>query len=406
MSDLVPVWFLILAGLLPQISEAIYSPALPTVVLEMGTTATMMQYTLSIFLLGFGVGVLFWGRLSDYLGRKPALLGGMLVFAAGSLGCFLCTDVYQLLLFRFFQAFGGAVGSVIGQSICRDAFEGAARGRVFALISAALALSPALGPLIGGLTVEYVGWRMIFMFFVAGGLLTVILGFLYLKETHPASKRQGPKPQIIEVFLRMSSDPKVIVFGGLVGGINGIGFAYYGEGPFYLMGMLGLSPSLYGLSFFAIALGFLMGSFYSKFWHQKSIPYARIIQRGLLLMLVGASLFAGAAIFGLISLKNPLVSAAATIACMFITVLGMGMVVANCLAFALDQYQACVGTASSLFGAYYYVVVSLVTFLLGTLRVNKFWVMPSYFLGIVALMLVAYRWWLGWESRAQKQPVQ
>ena len=392
---LVPIWFLVVAGLLPQISEAIYSPALPTVALELHTTATMMQYTLSIFLLGFGTGVLFWGRLSDYWGRRPAMLWGMFVFAVGSLGCYFAADIYTLLMCRFFQAFGGAVGSVIGQAICRDAFEGAARGRVFASVSAALAISPALGPIIGGLTVEHVGWRMIFMLFVLGGILTILLGIKYLPETHLAVKRQGPKPPIFQVMLRMFSDPKVLVFGVLVGGVNGIGFAYYGEGPFYLITLLGLSPSLYGVSFVAIAAAFLIGSLYSKSCHKKHIPYQRIIQWGLTLIVLAGGLFTACVFSGVISVERPGMSAIVSVGCMFISTLGMGLTVANTLAFALDKYQDCVGTASSLFGAYYYIIVSIITFILGTIRQNNLWLMPTYFCCIGVVLLVAYRWWFG-----------
>ncbi len=393
MSLIVPIWYLVLAGILPQISEAIYSPALPSVALDLHTTATMMQYTLSIFLLGFGAGVLFWGRLSDFIGRKPALLWGMILFAIASLVCYLATNIETLLLCRFFQAFGGATGSVIGQAICRDAFDGAMKGRVFASISAAMSLSPALGPIIGGLTVDYVGWRVIFLFFVVGGLATSLLGLKHLPETHGEQSRMAPKPKVSAILHRMIKDPKVLVFGGLVGGLNGIGFAYYGEGPFYLITLLGLSPTLYGMSFIAIAMGFLIGNLSSKFFHHKGIAYQKMISWGLTLVLGAGFLFSVFALSGLISPHHITMSAFITVSCMFISAIGTGMTTANTLAFALDRYQDCVGTASSLFGAYYYTLVSLITFILGSIRQNNVWLMPCFFWFIGLILFCLYKWW-------------
>ena len=287
------------------------------------------------------------------------------------------------------------MGSVMGQAICRDAFEGADRGRVFATIGAAMCLSPALGPVVGGLLAEYVSWRMIFMLFFIGALATCLLGFKYLPETHSAVKRQGPKPQIFQVAVRMIKDPKVLIFGVLVGGVNGIGFSYYGEGPFYLITLLGLSPSLYGLSFVAIAAAFLIGSLYSKSCHERHIPYQRIIQWGLSLVLFPALLFVFFAVSGVMTLERPVLSALITIGCMFVSAMGTGLIVSNTLAFALDhKYQDCVGTASSLFGAYYYTIVAVVTFVLGTIRQNNLWLMPTYFCCIGIVLLGAYRWWL------------
>ena len=397
MSNIVvPIWYLVLAGILPQISEAIYSPALPAVASDLHTTASMMQYTLSIFLLGFGAGVLFWGRLSDYIGRKPAMIMGMAIFAVASLGCYFSGDIYTLLGCRFFQSFGGATGSVLGQAICRDAFKGAAKGRVFASISAAMSLSPALGPLIGGLTVDYVGWRVIFLFFVVGGLLASVLGMRVLPETHAHLARRGPKPEILKVLHRMIIDPKVLVFGALVGGVNGIGFAYYGEGPFYLITLLGLSPSLYGSTFIAIAMAFLGGNLYSKRLHIKHVPYEKIIQWGTVIVLAAAVIFTASALLGLISSQWPLSSSMIAVGCMVISAFGSGMIIANGLAFALDAYQDCVGTASSLFGAYYYTIVSVITFILGSIRQNNLWLMPTFFCVMAVLMFGLYT---GWRRR-------
>lgn len=107
----------------------------------------LVEYTLTIYLFGFALGILFWGRLSDRLGRKPCVLAGLAVFVVGCVGCYEANSLFFLMLSRFIQALGGSIGSVLGLAICRDAFQGADLGRAYSSIGSALALFPALGPL-------------------------------------------------------------------------------------------------------------------------------------------------------------------------------------------------------------------------------------------------------------------
>lgn len=139
------VWLMVLIVGLPQLSETVYTPSLPDIAHALHASESMVEYTLTIYLFGFAIGTLFWGKLSDKLGRKFCVLAGLFVFVIGCLGCYFSSTIEMLMLSRFVQAFGGSIGSVIGQSICRDAFHGPALGRVYASVSSALALFPALG---------------------------------------------------------------------------------------------------------------------------------------------------------------------------------------------------------------------------------------------------------------------
>lgn len=80
--------FIVLVGF-PQISETIYTPSLPDIAHHLGASNNAIQLTLSIYFLGFAFGVYCWGRLSDSIGRRPAMLWGILVYGLGSLGCYL-----------------------------------------------------------------------------------------------------------------------------------------------------------------------------------------------------------------------------------------------------------------------------------------------------------------------------
>ena len=132
--------FIILVGF-PQISETIYTPSLPDIANHLNASSNMIQLTLSIYFLGFAFGVFCWGRLSDAIGRRPAMLWGIVVYGVGSLGCYLSGSVEWLLVSRFIQAFGASTGSVVTQTILRESVDGAKRHAVFAQISAALAFT-------------------------------------------------------------------------------------------------------------------------------------------------------------------------------------------------------------------------------------------------------------------------
>lgn len=132
----------------PQISETIYTPALPDVANGLSASAYMVEATLAIYFLGFAIGVLLWGIISDYCGRRNAMLVGLLVYGIATLGCASSKSIEILLAWRLLQAFGASVGSVITQTILRDSYDGAERTKLFSVMSGALAFSPAIGPII------------------------------------------------------------------------------------------------------------------------------------------------------------------------------------------------------------------------------------------------------------------
>ena len=129
-----PIWLLVLIAVLPQIAETIYTPSLPDIAKALRTSDAMVEYTLTIFLAGFSLGVLFWGNLSDRLGRKPCVLMGLCIYILGCVGCFFATSIEALMIARLVQSIGGSAGSVMGQSMARDAFQGSTRGKVFATV--------------------------------------------------------------------------------------------------------------------------------------------------------------------------------------------------------------------------------------------------------------------------------
>ena len=383
------IWLVVLIVGLPNLSETVYTPSLPDIAHALRTSEAMVEYTLTIYLFGFALGTLFWGKVSDKLGRKPCVVAGFLVFILGCIGCYFSNSIEMLMLARLVQAFGGSAGSVLAQAICRDAFHGPALGRVYSLIGSAIGLFPALGPLCGGIIAEIFGWRNIFIFLIAFAMIVIFAIGAKLPETHPQGARR--KISMWDIVTQLMLDKKVLAFGLIVAGCNGILFSYFAEGPFYLIKGLGLSPSHYGLSFTVIGASAMLGGIVSKRLHNKHSS-KEIMGYGLLIISFVTTIFSCVALINhnLFTLA-PAIMIAVTVISQVICIFGTCMASTNALASALVDYRYAIGTASSLFGFFYYCLISLFTFFMGCLHDGTLLPMPLYFLSISCLMMIVNR---------------
>ncbi len=371
--------FIILVGF-PQISETIYTPSLPDIANRLHTTGNAIQLTLGIYFLGFAVGVFCWGRLSDSIGRRPAMLWGILVYVLGSLGCYLSGSAEWLLASRFIQAFGASTGSVVTQTMLRESIDGARRHAVFAQISAALAFTPAVGPLIGGWVDQAFGFRAVFFTLVVMGAAIFMYSFLSLPETRVCATSSI---HTFSVAKRLIRDKRVRTFGFLIGAANGILFSYYAEAPFIFIEFFQMSPGMFGFFGIGVALSSIFGAMLSKKLLAR-VPAEKIIFLGSLVTMAGAVCLAVLALYGPSPSAAGLASMAAAI---FILLLGIGVAIPNCLSLALAHYGDVLGTAGAIFGLGYYVVISLITGGMSFLHNGSLVIMPMYFL-VLAISMV------------------
>lgn len=365
----------------PQISETIYSPSLPDISHAFNTTNSAVQLTLSIYFIGFAIGVFCWGWLSDFIGRRPAMLGGLIFYGIGCFMCFYAETISFLLVSRFIQAFGAATGSIITQTILRESVSGSRRHAMFAQISAVIAFTPAVGPLIGGWVDQALGFRAVFFVLVAMSMLLFIYTYLRLPETTDISTRK--RIAIYPVVKRILSSPKVLVFGLLIGGINGVLFSYYAEAPFIFMEHFHISPGLYGFLGIFVALASIIGAMISKRLVINFKP-EKVIHLGCYVMIVGAFL---QLIVSILPFSNHVLFSS-ILGTIFIMLLGAGIALPNCLSLALVSFQDVIGTAGAIFSLGYYLLVSLITFGMSLLHNGSLHTMPLYFVILTMIMLL------------------
>src|SRR5664279_803388 len=148
-----------------------YLPSLPDIARQLAASTAQVQLTISAYLIGYAVGQLFYGPMSDRHGRKPVLLAALALYCAASLACALSTSIEMLIAARFVQALGGSGGIVLARAIVRDLYSGVRAGRELSMIGSVMALAPVLAPVVGGILQTGFGWRAISLFSPISALL-------------------------------------------------------------------------------------------------------------------------------------------------------------------------------------------------------------------------------------------
>jgi len=147
------------------------------------------QYVVSALFFGMAIGQLICGPLSDATGRKKVLYGGILLFLAGTVLCYVATDINTLLLGRFIQGLGVSGPYVSAISIVRDKYAGNDMARIMSLVMMIFIMVPALAPALGQAVMWFGSWRDIFILYVFYALLIAVWIFCRLEETLPKSHR-------------------------------------------------------------------------------------------------------------------------------------------------------------------------------------------------------------------------
>ncbi len=326
---------------LGAVSTSLYIPSMPALVAEFETEAALVHRSFTIFMVGFASTQLVYGPLSDRFGRRPVLVGGMLLYIAASLACALSNSIETFLLARLAQGIGAAAGPVIGRAVVRDSFARQDAARAFAFIGTALSLAPALGPLIGGFLQVWFGWQSAFVFLVGYGGLMLWLALARLTETVPERDPMATSPlRLVQNYGALLRHRQYI--GHLAPGVFGFGglFAYVSTSPFLFVDRLGLSPDIFGtLTIFTVS-GYASGSYIAGRM-QGRVPDHTVIRLGIVALGLGAMLMT------MLSLE---LTVPRVIGPMMLFVFGFGLVMPASTARALHPFPRTAGSASAMMG--------------------------------------------------------
>ncbi len=247
---------------LGPLSTDIYVASLPHIGVALGASTAAAQMTITCFLVGFAIGQIVYGPLSDTYGRRPALLAGYALYIAASLTCLFANSIETLIVGRVVQALGGAGPIILARAIVRDLYEGRRAARQFGLMAMIAGLMPVLAPISGGFLQDWYGWRAGFAVMATLGIVFGSLVFLLLPETNQRV-RETPfsLAGVRESYGIVLRNKAYRAYLGIQAcSYNGI-FGFIAASSYILQRVYGLSASRFGLTFAMCSCSFVVGSF-------------------------------------------------------------------------------------------------------------------------------------------------
>ena len=238
-----------------------YLPAFAGIQASLGATPLEIQQTLSAYLFAFGIMFLFHGALSDSLGRRSVILAALVVYTLASLGAALAHNVHMLIAWRAVQGLSVGAGMVVGRAMIRDLFESEDAQRLMSLVTLFFGLAPAVAPVIGGFLFASLGWRAIFWFLTAVGVVLVAVSWVRLPETLPETARQPFHfVALMKGYEAVGINLRFLLLSLAVGFNFNAFFLYIVSAPVFLGEHLHLGPQQYAWLFLPCILGIMFGS--------------------------------------------------------------------------------------------------------------------------------------------------
>ena len=311
-------------------------PLLPAMMLAFDADAATAQLTVTLFLAALAASQLFWGPLSDRLGRRGVLLSGLGVYAAAGIVCGLTPTIGTLIVARVAQALGAGSGPVIARAIVRDLYDAPRAARVLAAMGTAQALTPILAPIIGGWVHVIGGWRAVFLVLAGFGLAFVLAAWRIVPETNVYAGEHDAANRGVTALLE---DPRYVAYVAAAALMFSGQFAFITGSSFALITILGLSPTAYGLCFGAVASGLMLGNFVSVRLGPR-LGIDAMIRGGTVIGAAAGAMMAALAWAGAASVASIVVP-------MFAYAFGLGWVLPNAMAGAIAPFPRMAGLAAA-----------------------------------------------------------
>jgi MFS transporter, DHA1 family, multidrug resistance protein len=258
---------LLLASLsmISPLSIDTFLPSFPTIAKDFGLSSWEVQQIITAYLLPFACFALVHGPLSDALGRRRVVIGGLVLYTIGSIGCFIAPTFGTLLACRVLQGMAAGIGPTVARAVVRDAFDGANAQRLMSSMMLVFSIAPAVAPIIGGWVHVALGWRSVFGMLVVMGAALVVITYLLLPETHPPSKRTPVHPAALAWRCGHAAGQPAFLLLALSAALAIASvFIYIGSAPAIILETWHLSETQFYYLFIPIVGGLMSASFVSR----------------------------------------------------------------------------------------------------------------------------------------------
>ncbi|MGB6039900.1 MAG: multidrug effflux MFS transporter [Gordonia sp. (in: high G+C Gram-positive bacteria)] len=357
----IPVPMLLSLALLSAIAPLatdMYLPGLPRVVDELDTSPSLVQLTLTTFMLGLAAGQLVMGPLSDGLGRRRPLIVGTVLLTLAGLGCALAPSIGVLITLRFLQGVTGGIGVVVARAVIADRTEGDQSAKLFSIMMIITSAAPVVAPLLGGVLVGPIGWRGVFYVLTGLALVMLLAVARFVPESLPVERRHPVEPRAIASNIRAVLSNRLYLGYTLTFGIGfGAMFGYISASPFVIQELMGFSPAVFSVLFAINALGIgLAGTANTRL-------VGKLHPQRLLTIGVGALVMVGTGMLA-VALFAPDVHWLLLVLVFCLTAT-FGLTAGNATALALGQVRDRAGTGSAVLGTLQFTVGAIVSPLVG-----------------------------------------
>jgi DHA1 family bicyclomycin/chloramphenicol resistance-like MFS transporter len=338
-----PVVALVAVSALSPFAINAIVPSLPAIGQHFGASYGRVQLVLSMFLASVAVAQIFIGPVSDRFGRRPVLLAGFAIFVAASVAAPFAPTIDALIAMRIVQGASGCVGIVLGRAIVRDLFERRQAASMLGYVTMGLAVAPMVAPSVGGLLQEFFGWTAIFWFMVAFGLACLGITWWMIPETNRSPTSRLTVGSLATDFRKLLGSTDFLLFTASSSLSSGVFFSFLGGTPYVAEHLLGLTPSVYGLWFGLIAVGYAAGSFISgRFTEHFGVPR---------MILIGSTVALVATLIPLVLEPLGFITPAVFFIPMLLVGFANGITLPSAVAGAISARPEIAGAAAGLSGA-------------------------------------------------------
>lgn len=333
------------------ISTDLYLASFPEMTRGLHTDASMVQLTLTAFLVGIGAGQVLWGPVTDHFGRYRPMIVGAVVALVASVAAMLAPDVGVLIAARLIQAFAGGACVTAASASVADRLSGFPLARTVTMLGTIIGVAPIVAPVAGGVLAATIPWRGILAVICGFTLLQVVVILLVIRESLPADRRSAR--------IRYGHLGTLVRRPAYIGhaATQVLGFAtlmtYVSSSSFVFERYLGFSSARYGLCFALNSVGLIAANFVSSRLARHHIHPARTVSRALPVAVVAVLVL-------LVVVLSPLPRTLMLIP-LFVAIAALGFVSGNSGALAVQQSRDVAGSGSGLGGGLMFLVAGLVS---------------------------------------------
>lgn len=272
----------LLAGITPLAIDA-YLPSFPSVAEDLNQDISHIQLTLSVYLFVFAIFQIFYGPLSDAIGRRKVVVTGLVIYIIGSFLCAIAGTYEWLMSGRVVQAIGGAAVAVTIPALVKDNLTTNQFAKAMSMIMLVMALAPLVAPILGGTILVVFNWHAIFVFLMLLGIVAIFLFLRTIPETLPKEKRTPLSlASSLRNYFTLTKNPIImgyitagaLHFAGLMCFVTGASFVYikiYGINE-------GLFGFLFGMNIITMMIATTInGRFVEKLGIDTLVHYAMVV---------------------------------------------------------------------------------------------------------------------------------